>query len=111
MDSELHEMHLPLTSLVMGEAAGEADFAVRLVDPEAHSPTNVDGGEGEEGDMRGAMKPPPQVKEEGFKVPVKVTEDLKFSRKRGDEARVTEKRAWVVSPGESVIPAVIGDGR
>jgi uridine kinase len=96
----------------MGEAAGEADFAVRLVDPEAHSPTNVDGeGEGEKGDMRGAMKPPPQVKEEGFKVPVKVTEDLKFSRKRGDEARVTEKRAWVVSPGESVIPAVIGDGR
>ena len=32
IDTDLFEMHLPLTSLIMGEAAGEADFAVRWVD-------------------------------------------------------------------------------
>ena len=91
IDSGLQEMHFPLTSLVMGEAAGEADLAVRMVDD----------GEGE--DESEVMKSEGEMSREGFKVPVeKGTEGLKFSRRPGGLSEtITEKRAWVVSPGKS----------
>lgn len=40
IDPDLQEMHVPLSTALMGEAAGEADFAVRVV-PEQAAP-NVD---------------------------------------------------------------------
>ena len=85
-------MHFPLTSLVMGEAVGEADFATRLVDDTADV-GDEDGGE--------EPKTEEEMIVEGFRVTVKKgTEDPKFSRKKGSHGGfVTEKRAWVVSPG------------
>jgi uridine kinase len=111
IDTGLHEMHFPLNSLVMGEAAGEADFAVRLVDDteDVEDQEEVDGGrvmnenlKAEGGGLK-AVKTEKELIEEGFRVPVnKTMEELKFSRGKGaGGARVREKRAWVVSPGES----------
>jgi uridine kinase len=121
IDPGLHEMHLPLTSLVMGEAAGEADFAVRLVDDtqDAEEAQDQDGtlvrGQAYDqgyaeytglGDMRAQLDLTLAEKKglagEGFRVPVrKGTEELMFSRRhRRDTMPSSVKRAWVVSPGE-----------
>jgi uridine kinase len=121
IDPGLHEMHLPLTSLVMGEAAGEADFAVRLVDDtqDAEEAQDQDGtlvrGQAYDqgyaeytglGDMRAQLDLTLAGKKglvgEGFRVPVrKGTEELMFSRRhRRDTMPSSVKRAWVVSPGE-----------
>ncbi|RSH85620.1 Uridine kinase [Saitozyma podzolica] len=112
IDPGLHEMHLPLTSLVMGEAAGEADFAVRLVDDtqDAEEAQDQDGTLGYAeytglGDMRAQLDLTLAGKKglvgEGFRVPVrKGTEELMFSRRhRRDTMPSSVKRAWVVSPG------------
>lgn len=98
IDQGLTEMHLPLTSRPMGEAAGEADFGVRYVQ-DGHGDIEETGG-----DMRGEVKSEEELRadggREGYKVPVrKATEELKFSRRHRRESIVTEKRAWVVSPG------------
>ena len=78
----------------MGEAVGEADFATRLVDDNAdeEDENELDGGE---------PKTEEDIISEGFRIPIRQrTEDLKFSRKKGGEGAATQKRAWVVSPGE-----------
>lgn len=85
-------MHLPLNKLIMGEAAGEADFAVRVIDPEISDHEDLHEGEPhiKEGEMMG----------DGFKLPTSQAEELKFSRKKKEEREATAKRAWVVSPGK-----------
>jgi uridine kinase len=123
IDPGLHEMHLPLTSLVMGEAAGEADFAVRLVDDTQDAEEAQDQYQDETlvrrqdydqgyaeytglGDMRAQLDLTLAEKKgqagEGFRVPIrKGTEELMFSRRhRRDTMPSSVKRAWVVSPGE-----------
>jgi uridine kinase len=105
-------MHLPLTSLLMGEAAGEADFAVRLVEDPHDVHVGDRAGEigkekesgelGEEGDRRRSVEQENGEAMEGYRVQVKTgIEELKFSRRRRDTLPAMEKRAWVVSPGES----------
>jgi uridine kinase len=94
IDAGLQEMHLPMMGLILGEAAGEADFAVRLVDaPEdVAAEGSLDQLDGEErGDQAGMG--------DGFKLPATQAEQLKFSRKKREEGMASEKRAWVVSPG------------
>jgi uridine kinase len=96
-------MHFPLTSLVMGEAAGEADFAIKLVD----DTEDVDDEKAEDEGLNG-VKTENEMVHDGFKVPVKkVTEELRFSRGKGSHGEnVSEKRAWVVSPGQLLKYAV-----
>ena len=77
IDPELHEMHLPLHNLLMGEAAGEADFVVRFVEPDSDRSESKGTEDQELGDM----------------------ERLKFSRTKQEQGLAGEKRAWVVSPG------------
>jgi hypothetical protein len=64
----------------MGEAAGEGDFGVQLI-----------------GDER-----PDAIDQKGDDVVDEKEEEmrrLKFSRAKRESVSVTEKRAWVVSPG------------
>ena len=83
----------------MGEAAGEADFATRLVD---------DTGDVDEGEWNNEPKTENEMSSGGFKVPVnKAMEELKFSRvKKVEDGRVTDKRAWVISPGIVRLPSM-----
>ena len=102
VDTELHEMHLPLNNLIMGEAAGEADFAVQIVDdslppgpgdlPQHDAPAE----DGTEADRVLNGEEPL----DDFKLPVTRAEGLKFSRRKREDGHAAEKRAWVVSPGE-----------
>lgn len=106
IDPGLHEMHLPLGSRMMGEAAGEADFAVRLVDDSEDAQEHEDAADATDirpnGDFRNAIKTEHETTNEGFKVPIKKEmQELQFSRrKRRDTMPLTEKRAWVITPGE-----------
>lgn len=88
IDPGLTEMHLPLNGLVLGEAAGEGDFGAVLL--------------GEDGQ--------PSVKEEEFDEVVSDREAemrrLRFTREKRESVSVTEKRAWVVSPGMGHIGSV-----
>jgi len=74
-------MHFPLNGLLLGEAAGEGDFGAQFID---ERPGNIgkQGGDEEEVDE----------KEAEFR-------RLRFSRTKRESVSVTEKRAWVVSPG------------
>lgn len=104
IDTELHEMHLPMTGLILGEAAGEADFAVRLVDmPEDVEGYDVNGESDEAADENSVQEKNAEQESggDGFKIPVTPAEKLKFSRRKKEERVASEKRAWVVSPGES----------
>lgn len=105
IDTGLQEMHLPLGSLSLGEGegqgwAGDGDFAVRLVgDPS--DLTEEEEEEEKEGGREGY-----EVKREeemlvGFKMPRRKVDSLKFSRGRKGDRELKEKRAWVISPGES----------
>jgi uridine kinase len=100
IDDGLEEMHLPLTSVVMGEAAGEADLAVRYVEESENGPTTI-ADQAYTEDWRSGLDglgTDGQEAGDGFKMPERRTEELKFSRrKRNDSGR--EKRAWVVLPG------------
>lgn len=75
-------MHLPMNNLVLGEAAGEGDFAVRLVDVTEDAEPDTDG-EARKGHEEIAN-----------------LERLRFSRRKREDGLVAEKRAWVVSPGK-----------
>jgi uridine kinase len=131
-------MHLPLTSLVMGEAAGEGDFGVRLVDHHfgengnehsqngSHSCHRADTGtqskseknaqeQGEDADDQGDGIPLDLQENalEGFKsksttIGQRSTEELKFSRRHRESTTSGEKRVWVVSPGEWMILIPVG---
>ena len=89
----------------MGEAAGEADFAVRLVSDA--DPADQGGSDSEDHVTQDDAGPGPDLVEggsigDGFKLPATQAEGLKFSRKKKEAQSATEKRAWVVSPGELV---------
>lgn len=84
IDPGLHEMHFPLHGLLLGEAAGEGDFGVRLIGDERPGGIGDDGDDEDEGEVN--------EKEEEMR-------RLKFSRTKRESVSVTEKRAWVVSPG------------
>ena len=104
IDPGLHEMHFPLSGLLLGEASGEGDYAARFAG--ADDPDEVedeeeeeDAGKGDSG-LRDAV-----MSTTGLQIEKRTVEggrhDLRFSRKKQrDETQVTEKRAWVVSPGE-----------
>jgi uridine kinase len=81
IDPGLEEMHFPMNGLLLGEAAGEGDFGASLIGDER--PDEIDREEHEEevGDKEAEMR------------------RLKFSRTKRESVSVTEKRAWVVSPG------------
>lgn len=77
-------MHLPLNGLVLGEAAGEGDFGAVLLNNDApHDLKDED------------------EEEEGDELNDRDTEmrRLRFTRTKRESMSVTEKRAWVVSPG------------
>nr|XP_018261748.1 uridine kinase [Kwoniella dejecticola CBS 10117]OBR83906.1 uridine kinase [Kwoniella dejecticola CBS 10117] len=111
IDPELTEMHIPYNpdSLQLGDVAGEADFAVQHI---PKSSTNVvhkngpehkyENGHGQEegDDLRGAVKSENELSFDHFKIHVQDTEELKFSRSRSKGVE-SEKRAWVISPGQS----------
>ncbi|WWD19289.1 uridine kinase [Kwoniella shandongensis] len=101
IDPKLDEMHIPYnrSTLVLGESAGEADFAIRLVD-ESDRDHGVDKDQ-EKPDNRDGLKSEKELGAEKFRIPIKKDmETLKFSRSRaGRDERVGEKRAWVISPG------------
>ncbi|UOH82992.1 hypothetical protein LQV05_005705 [Cryptococcus neoformans] len=104
IDPGLDEVKIPYVpgSLIMGEAAGEGDFAVRLVDQLGHE-------EDKKGDrVKDLLKTDEEMAADGFKMNIlKGTEGLKFSRKhKRTHSPTGEKRAWVISPGEYAI--VIG---
>lgn len=104
IDPGLDEVKIPYMpgSLIMGEAAGEGDFAVRLVDQLGHE-------EDKKGDrVKDLLKTDEEMAADGFKMNIlKGTEELKFSRKhKRTHSPTGEKRAWVISPGEYAI--VIG---
>ncbi|ORY29672.1 uridine kinase family-domain-containing protein [Naematelia encephala] len=102
IDTGLQEMHFPLTNsnLVIGEAAGEADFAVRVVGDTAD--VNDDDDDDDDEQVEGYKVDVDHKGNERFRMPVNGnTEGLKFSRKGRRESTVTEKRAWVVTPGLS----------
>jgi uridine kinase len=101
IDTELHEMHLPLNKVIMGEAAGDADFAVRHVDGWGTS------NDQEEDDIEDNAEGEPLTEKgekigDGFKLPTSQAEELKFSRKKKEDGEATAKRAWVVSPGKLI---------
>lgn len=107
IDTQLHEMQLPLHNLMMGEAAGEADFAVRLVDGEESDDLETSSGAERHDVDYETSEAEPHVEHggslgDGFKLSATQAEELKFSRKKKEEREATEKRAWVVSPGEFV---------
>ncbi|WVR09380.1 uridine kinase [Kwoniella sp. DSM 27419] len=98
IDPGLDEMHLSYNSnaLVIGQSAGEADFAIRDVSEENGQRPAEEGN-----DPMDALKTEKELSSDKFKVPVhKGTEELKFSREhRRDSTAVSGKRAWVISPG------------
>jgi uridine kinase len=81
IDPGLEEMHFPLNGLLLGEAAGEGDFGAQFID---ERPGNIEreGENEEEVDEKEAER-----------------RRLRFSRTKRESVGVTEKRAWVVSPG------------
>lgn len=83
IDPGLEEMHFPMNGLLLGEAAGEGDFGASLIGDERPDEIDHDREEQEEevGDKEAEMR------------------RLKFSRTKRESVSVTEKRAWVVSPG------------
>ncbi|WVF67596.1 uridine kinase [Kwoniella sp. CBS 6097] len=105
IDPGLDEMHIPYNaeSLLVGQSAGEADFAVRVVDdhPEQPDASAHGAGDDEHVDPREALKTEKELSAEKFRVPVKKgTEELKFSREhKRNQSASGEKRAWVISPG------------
>lgn len=105
IDPGLDEVKIPYMpgSLMLGEAAGEGDFAVRLVDQLGHE-------EKKKGDdVKDLLKTDEELAADGFKVNVlKGIEELKFSRKhKRANSSTGEKRAWVISPGEYAIVIVV----
>lgn len=105
IDPGLDEVKIPYMpgSLMLGEAAGEGDFAVRLVDQLGHE-------EKKKGDdVKDLLKTDEELAADGFKMNVlKGIEELKFSRKQKRANSSTgEKRAWVISPGEYAIVIVV----
>ncbi|KAE8541822.1 uridine kinase [Cryptococcus gattii VGV] len=105
IDPGLDEVKIPYMpgSLMLGEAAGEGDFAVRLVDQFGHE-------EKKKGDdVKDLLKTDEELAADGFKMNVlKGIEELKFSRKhKRANSSTGEKRAWVISPGEYAIVTVV----
>ncbi|KIR73277.1 uridine kinase [Cryptococcus deuterogattii CA1014] len=105
IDPGLDEVKIPYMpgSLMLGEAAGEGDFAVRLVDQLGHE-------ENKKGDnVKDLLKTDEELAADGFKMNVlKGIEELKFSRKhKWANSSTGEKRAWVISPGEYAIIIVV----
>lgn len=105
IDPGLDEVKIPYMpgSLMLGEAAGEGDFAVRLVDQLGHE-------ENKKGDnVKDLLKTDEELAADGFKMNVlKGIEELKFSRKhKWANSSTGEKRAWVISPGEYAIVIVV----
>ena len=112
IDPDLHEMHFPTSASLSQVSAGdEADLSIRLIDdikdmelddygrlqegPESPEKARLGLDDGEE-----VKHSPDGTVPAGRKR--SQTEELKFSRpKRGEreETMITEKRAWVVSPG------------
>lgn len=92
-------------SLIIGEAAGEGDFAIRLVDQLGHEE------DGKRDNVKDLLKTDEELAADGFKMNIlKGTEELKFSRKHKRTYSSTgEKRAWVISPGEYAIVVVVKD--
>jgi uridine kinase len=82
IDPGLEEMHFPLNGLLLGEAAGEGDFGAQFID---ERPGEIERDDKQEGDA---------VDEKEAEV-----RRLKFSRTKRESVSVSEKRAWVVSPG------------
>jgi len=79
VDPGLEEMHFPMNGLLLGEAAGEGDFGAQFID---ERPGDIDEkAEDVVGEKEAEMR------------------RLKFSRTKRESVSVTEKRAWVVSPG------------
>ncbi|ODN85473.1 uridine kinase [Cryptococcus wingfieldii CBS 7118] len=106
IDPKLDEMRIPVHpgSLVLGEAAGEGDFAVRWADDEK------EGEEKERVDPKEVLKTDSEVGAEHFRVRAnKEMEEYKFSRGRSvgkhgrSDSLPAEKRAWVISPGKYVL--------
>jgi uridine kinase len=84
-------MHLPLNGLVLGEAAGEGDFGAVLVGNDVpHDLKDEDEDEEAEVNDRDAEM-----------------RRLRFTRTKRESMSVTEKRAWVVSPGMGHIGSVL----
>ncbi|KAK8854574.1 uridine kinase [Kwoniella newhampshirensis] len=104
IDPGLDEMHIPYnrSTLVLGESAGEADFAVRLIDGDLTT-GGLEGEREKVDDQREGVQSEKELGADRFKVPIKrEMEELKFSRareRRGDDGAFGEKRAWVISPG------------
>ena len=115
IDPDLHEMHFPLGNAVLGEAAGEGDYSVSLIDkgvsglelsPDPNGYEDVDGYEVD----NSSLKPPAPLggfevrrdrqDQEGLSPLCSPMEELKFSRGKEEVREVQEKRAWVVSPGK-----------
>nr|KIR49283.1 uridine kinase [Cryptococcus bacillisporus CA1280] len=105
IDPGLDEVKIPYMpgSLMLGEAAGEGDFAVRLVDQLGHEEKKKGN------DVKDLLKTDEELAADGFKMNVlKGIEELKFSRKQKRANSSTgEKRAWVISPGEYAIVIVV----
>ncbi|EIW68410.1 hypothetical protein TREMEDRAFT_32135 [Tremella mesenterica DSM 1558] len=97
VDQDLHEAQVPLHSPVMGEAIGEADLAVHLVNEVSSSERTS------EYDLDEMDDNVLKLEQTEFRIQrSKIMEDLKFSRKHKNERiSPTLKRAWVVSPGKS----------
>lgn len=76
-------MHLPLNGLVLGEAAGEGDFGAVLLGEDGRP---RDGREDEDYDELLSDKEAEMKR-------------LRFTREKRESVSITEKRAWVVSPG------------
>ena len=127
IDSDLHEMHFPVGNVVLGEAAGEGDYSATLVrytssrsalgldtaghgyvgetedeistdglnevEPQAVAPFAGSGLKRESVNVNAHQRNPSSPLSAGL-------EQLKFSRGKKEEEGVTEKRAWVISPGK-----------
>lgn len=80
-------MHLPLNGLVLGEAAGEGDFGAMLIGNDAPHDLKDEQEDGE-------VKEEDEVGDRDAEM-----RRLRFTRSKRESMSVTEKRAWVVSPG------------
>ncbi|WWC90457.1 uridine kinase [Kwoniella dendrophila CBS 6074] len=99
IDPELSEMRIPYdpSSLQLGESLGEADFATKTI---SHPNMNQSANDvGEKPDPRDGLKTEQELSSNQFKIEVKDTDQLKFSRQHRRDHSGGEKRAWVISPG------------
>lgn len=81
-------MHLPLNGLVLGEAAGEGDFGAMLIGNDVpHDLKDEDEDDGKIGEGEEIHDRDAEMRR------------LRFTRTKRESMSVSEKRAWVVSPG------------